>query len=56
MAAIKVTLGQKDAKKHVVKYSTSKDGVAVSSIYLDNKAVEKLGDPDEVILTITAAD
>jgi hypothetical protein len=51
--AIKVKLDQKDPKKHVVKFSTSKDDAAVGSVYVSNAAVEKLGDPDTITLTIT---
>jgi hypothetical protein len=51
--AIKVKLDQKDPKKHVVKFSTSKDDAAVGSVYVSNAAVEKLGDPDSITLTIS---
>lgn len=54
MPSVKVKLDQKDPKKNSVKYSTSKDGAPISSIYVSNAAVEELGDPDEVTLTITS--
>lgn len=50
--AIKIKLDNKDPKKHSVKFSTDKDGAAISSIYITNDAVSKLGDPDAVTITI----
>jgi hypothetical protein len=43
----------KDEKKNVVKY-TSEDE-AVGSIYISKIAVKKLGDPEEITVTIEPA-
>lgn len=52
--AVKVTLDQKDPKKHVVKFSTKDDSRAVTSVYVSNSAVEDLGDPDAIVISVTA--
>jgi hypothetical protein len=52
--SVKITLDQKDPKKHVVKYSTKDDSRAVTSVYVANSCVEELGDPDAITLTVSA--
>lgn len=52
--SVKVVLNNKDQKKHVVKYSTDDDSRAVTSLYVANSAVEELGDPDAITVTLTA--
>jgi hypothetical protein len=54
MATIKVKLDQKDPKKGSVKFYTDKATSSVKNIYISNDAVEKLGNPDEVTVTISA--
>lgn len=48
---------EKGSKEHksVKRYETEVDGKSVN-IYLPNKDVEKLGNPDKVKLTITAVE
>lgn len=49
-----VTFPERDDKKSVVRFN-SEDDAAVSSIYIANDAVKKLGDPAKIKITIEPA-
>jgi len=52
---VTVTLDQRSEKKSVVRFDTDAENAPVKSFYLDNAADKKLGSPDAITLTITAA-
>lgn len=52
---VTVILGDKDVKGKVVRYNNEDDGAAMSNAYISKDALKKLGDPDEVKITIEAA-
>ena len=51
---IVVVLGDKQPKKSVVRYN-GVEGEALSNAYISKEAIEELGDPEKVRVTIEAA-
>jgi hypothetical protein len=52
---VTVILSDPDEKKHVVRYNNADEDAALSSVYVNKKAVKALGDPAKVKITIEAA-
>lgn len=52
---VTVTLNTRDDKKNSTRFVGSTDDEILSNIYIPNTAMEKLGNPDKVKVTITAA-
>lgn len=52
---ISVVLEDPQPKKHVVRYDSSEDDPAMSSVYISKKAFEALGSPAKVKITIEVA-
>lgn len=55
MAPIKpitVTLEKRTPKKSVVRFDATEDNGVIASVYLDNAADDKLGNPDALKVTV----
>ena len=55
-AKLEIILDIKEPKKHSVKFKTDKEGVEADNIYVSNAGLAKLGNPDKLKITITAAE
>lgn len=49
-----VELGDKSPKKHSVRFNAEGDDPATSSIYVSKTAIDELGDPERIKITIEA--
>jgi hypothetical protein len=52
---VTVILGDAKPKNKVTRYDNEDEGAAMSNAYISNDAIKKLGNPDEVKITIEAA-
>jgi len=52
---VKVTLSDPKAKKSVTRFDSSDEKAALSNVYVSNEALKTLGNPDSIVVTITAA-
>lgn len=52
---VTTTLAKPSEKKHVVRYDSSDDDAALSSVYVSNAAIASLGNPKKIKVTIEAA-
>lgn len=52
---IVVKLPTRTEKKHSVRFDTDLEGEPVSTIYVRKSALEKIGNPDKIKVTIEAA-
>jgi hypothetical protein len=53
--SVTVTLSERDDKKGSVRFIGSDNDDLLSNIYIPKTAMDKLGDPQKVKITITAA-
>ena len=53
--SVTVVLDTPQAKKQVVRYDNKQDGAALASVYVNKSALEKLGNPASIKITIEAA-
>lgn len=54
--AVKCTIGNRDQKGKVVKFSDERGENAIDTVYLRNAEDKKLGSPEAITLTITASE
>lgn len=52
---IVTTLSDAQPKKAVTRFNSSEDNAPLANVYLSNEALAKLGNPDSIKVTITAA-
>jgi hypothetical protein len=52
---VTVELGEPQAKKHVVRFDAEAEDAAISNLYVTKVAMEKLGNPEAIKVTIEAA-
>lgn len=50
-----VVLGKPQAKKHSVRFDAADDDAALSNVYVSNAAMQELGNPSSIRITIEAA-
>jgi hypothetical protein len=55
-AKIEVVLDVKRPMKSRIKYLTNEEGLAFNNLYVTNEGAKKLGNPDKLKITITAAE
>lgn len=54
-AKVEVEMDMTEPKKHSVRFDASDTNAALSSAYISNAAMEELGNPKAVLITIEAA-
>jgi hypothetical protein len=52
---VKVTLSTPQVKKLVTRFDSPDEKAALSNVYVSNDALKTLGNPDSIVVTITAA-
>lgn len=53
--SVTVELENPQPKKHVVRFDAADENAAISNVYITKVAMEKLGNPDSISITIEAA-
>jgi len=52
---VTVELSNPQPKKHVVRFDADDENAGISNVYITKVAMEKLGNPDSISITIEAA-